>query len=83
MTLFPKGGPEADDIPDARKIVERSTLDADCDFIIETTRRARAQGRAEGMEEAAKIADLHKWFNNVVATAIAAAIREAAKTKGP
>ena len=50
MTLFPTSAPGG----------KFSTqLDADSDFIIETVARARAQGRAEGMEEAAKINESH------------------------
>ena len=86
MTLFPTSAPGG----------KFSTqLDADSDFIIETVARARAQGRAEGMEEAAKIADAEGWGElwerdvsessgraRDVAEIIAAEIRQAAK-KGP
>ena len=74
MTLFPTNAPSG-------KLFS-TQLDADSDFIIETVRRARAQGFAEGVEAAAKIVDAIE-SNSIWPPFIAASIREASKTKGP
>ena len=77
MTLFPTNAQGASHIPDAEKKVPQTW---DAIMWREHEDRIRAQGRAEGMEAAAKIVDA---INSHWPPFIAAAIREAAKTKGP